>query len=659
MPASTDVSREAFIAIANVLPALAFELTQAGSVTYLNDRWYESMAIAGDPLDEGWLDLVHIDDRARTLARLRTALASRGEYEDEFRLRVRDGSYRLFRLHARPARDADGGIVAWYGLASDIEDREAARRSLATSERELETFLQVVPQIVWTADPTGWIDWYNDRWFEYTGQSPEEAAGWGWQNAHHPEDFPRVMEAWPRSIDTGERFEMELRLRGVDGTFHWFLTRVEPLYDADGRIVRWYGSNTDIEEQKRTQERSAQTVRTLQQAVLPDRLPVHDRVRFDGVYRAAESEALVGGDWYDVAEVSDDRFVISCGDVAGHGVAASASVGRLRQSILFAALDGGTPAEILQRVNRILRRQEATIATCVVAIYDTRTYALAYALAGHPAPVVAVSRGRARKLPHADAPPLGVLDDLVTVTHELTLGPDAVIAFYSDGLTEFDRDLETAEVRLLGAVGGLVGLECRSAADTIRQTVMGEASSPDDVAILVVQCSTQTNVVVPGDGKSLVKRWRFHSSDARTAQASRRELMAFLSSLADTEGDLYAAELVVGEVLANTVEHAPGLVEIEIDWSAMRPELTARDRGPGMGAIVEREACVPLDPLAESGRGLFLISALSVDVRIESPSDGGTRIVATLPLLRSAHARPANVVAERDGYVARDVARDV
>ncbi|HEY0382641.1 MAG TPA: SpoIIE family protein phosphatase [Candidatus Elarobacter sp.] len=104
-----------------------------------------------------------------------------------------------------------------------------------------------VPQMMWSALPDGWIDWYNARWYEYTGQTRDEAAGWGWQAVHHPDDLPGVMRAWPGSIASGEPFEMEFRLRRADGAFRWFLTRAIPVRDADGAIVRWYGSNTDVD----------------------------------------------------------------------------------------------------------------------------------------------------------------------------------------------------------------------------------------------------------------------------------------------------------------------------------------------------------------------------------------------------------------------------
>src|ERR1700694_3403904 len=100
---------------------------------------------------------------------------------------------------------------------------------------------------MWSALPDGWIDWFNARWYEYTGQTPEQAAGWGWQAVQHPEDLPSVMREWPASIATGEPFEMESRLRRADGTFRWFITRAAALRDDAGRIVRWYGTSTDID----------------------------------------------------------------------------------------------------------------------------------------------------------------------------------------------------------------------------------------------------------------------------------------------------------------------------------------------------------------------------------------------------------------------------
>ncbi|HEX8618860.1 MAG TPA: ATP-binding protein [Thermoanaerobaculia bacterium] len=103
-----------------------------------------------------------------------------------------------------------------------------------------------MPQLGWTARPDGYIDYYNRGWYEYTGSTPEEMAGWGWQSVHDPALLGEVVERWAASIATGNDFEMEFPLRRRDGAFRWFLTRVRPLRDAGGGIVRWVGINTDV-----------------------------------------------------------------------------------------------------------------------------------------------------------------------------------------------------------------------------------------------------------------------------------------------------------------------------------------------------------------------------------------------------------------------------
>ena len=120
------------------------------------------------------------------------------------------------------------------------------RSTCQKSERMFVTLADSIPQLAWMAHPSGDIFWYNSRWYEYTGTNLEEMQGWGWQSVHDPQDLPRVMERWQACLALGEDFEMEFALRGKDGTFTWFLTRVIPVRDKQGKIVRWFGTNTDI-----------------------------------------------------------------------------------------------------------------------------------------------------------------------------------------------------------------------------------------------------------------------------------------------------------------------------------------------------------------------------------------------------------------------------
>jgi len=146
------------------------------------------------------------------------------------------------------------GKRRFTGIARDITDRKRAQEALTESEGQLRILADAVPQLVWMAEPDGHIFWYNQRWYEYTGTSPEQMEGWGWQSVHDPEVLPKVVERWRASIETGEPFEMEFPLKGADGVFRWFLTRVNPLRDSHGGIVRWFGTNTDVDGQRRTAE---------------------------------------------------------------------------------------------------------------------------------------------------------------------------------------------------------------------------------------------------------------------------------------------------------------------------------------------------------------------------------------------------------------------
>jgi PAS domain S-box-containing protein len=137
-------------------------------------------------------------------------------------------------------------------LKQAAENASIADRVLQTSERRLQTFVDSFPALAWMANEDGWIFWYNARWFEYTGTAPEQMEGWGWQSVHDPAVLPSVMEEWTRCIVFGEPFSMVFPLRGADGVFRSFLTRVVPIRGEDGKIMQWFGTNIEIDELQRT-----------------------------------------------------------------------------------------------------------------------------------------------------------------------------------------------------------------------------------------------------------------------------------------------------------------------------------------------------------------------------------------------------------------------
>jgi PAS domain S-box-containing protein len=134
-------------------------------------------------------------------------------------------------------------------------ERERDITALRISEARFRSLADAMPQLVWTAHPDGAIHWYNQGWYHYTGTTPEQMEGWGWQSVHAPEVLPSVLARWQASIATGDPFEMTFPLRGADGIFRPFLTRVMPQKDDEGRVLQWYGTNTDVDEIRRAEEK--------------------------------------------------------------------------------------------------------------------------------------------------------------------------------------------------------------------------------------------------------------------------------------------------------------------------------------------------------------------------------------------------------------------
>ena len=147
-------------------------------------------------------------------------------------------------------------VNSFNEMLTEIQKRDSA---LQQSEQQFRTLADSIPQLAWMGDAEGNLFWYNHRWYDFTGTTPEQMMGWGWQSVHDPEALPGVIEKWKSSIASGKSFEMIFPLRGADGAYRQFLTLAMPVRDECGRVVRWFGSNTDITEQRRSEEALRQT----------------------------------------------------------------------------------------------------------------------------------------------------------------------------------------------------------------------------------------------------------------------------------------------------------------------------------------------------------------------------------------------------------------
>lgn len=203
------------------------------------------------------LDLIVPEDRDSVRTAVESAIRMKSDYRAEYRVRWVDGSLHSIVASGRAIYSDSGIAERMSGVTLDVTESRAhkadqARQSEA-AEQQLRTLADSIPNLAWMAEPDGFIFWYNRRWYDYTGTTPEQMAGWGWQSVHDPALLPRVLEGWRSSIDTGKPFEMDFPLLGADGQFRWFLTRVHPLKNLSGQVLRWFGTNTNIDQQKRAE----------------------------------------------------------------------------------------------------------------------------------------------------------------------------------------------------------------------------------------------------------------------------------------------------------------------------------------------------------------------------------------------------------------------
>jgi PAS domain S-box-containing protein len=368
-------------------------------------------------------------------------------------------------------------------------------------------------------------------------------------------------------------------------------------------------------------ERERRVARTFQAAALTTELPRLAGTSFDALYEAGRSEALIGGDWYDAFRVADGRVVVSVGDVAGSGLDAAATMAAIRQSLRGAAAINPEPSVMLDAADRVLRSQAPErFVTAWVGVLDPVWGTLACAGAGHPPPLCRSHDGRIAELP-AGGLPLGLRERGADVTRHLDIEPDETLLLYTDGLVEAQRDILAGERALVRA---LREADVATApAQGIHEAVLRGAGASDDVALLVVAFH-RTLLAIGGDAGAL--RWTFDVDDAGAATAARHAIVDTLQRRRVGQVDRTIAELVFAELVGNAKRYAPGTIDVALDLSGEHGVLHVVDGGTGF----QHNARLPADALAESGRGLFIVSTIADEFAVTRGPTGGAHARAVL-----------------------------
>ncbi len=192
------------------------------------------------------------DEEPDILARLR-----RGERVDHFETvrHRKDGSLIDISLTISPVKNAQGVIIGASKIARDITESKRIRSALIESEARFRQLADTMPQMVWTAGPDGRVDYYNERWYEFTGFSRVFSEAATWESILHPDDLQRVRESWSAAVHSGEPYNVEYRFFDrQERCWRWFVARAVPVRDVRGRIVKWFGTCTDIDQQKRIED---------------------------------------------------------------------------------------------------------------------------------------------------------------------------------------------------------------------------------------------------------------------------------------------------------------------------------------------------------------------------------------------------------------------
>ncbi len=246
-----EASENRYRTLLESLPQLVWSCLPNGDCNYLSQQWVNYTGTeASLQLGKVWLEkFIHPLDYPLFQKDWQTASQKIEPFEVEFRILRFDGNYRWFKTRALPIKKGNGQIGSWIGTCTDIETEKRNELALIETKQQFESIANNIPQLAWMTDAKGFIFWYNQNWYDYTGTTLSEMQGWGWKAVHHEDHAERVMIKWRSHLDSGEPWEDTFPLRSKNGEWRWFLSRAKVTRNELGEAVHWLGTNTDITEQ--------------------------------------------------------------------------------------------------------------------------------------------------------------------------------------------------------------------------------------------------------------------------------------------------------------------------------------------------------------------------------------------------------------------------
>ena len=253
---NTEKIESYFRRLADTIPVMLWMSRPDGYCTYVNQKWYDYTGqLPEETIGQRWISVVHPDDILQMTAGFNEANAGHTPFYLEYRIKGADGKYRWILDSGSPMFDDDGGFEGYIGSVIDIDNRKLAEDAVRESEKRFRQLADSMPQIVWTANPDGYTDYYNKQWYLFIGEEGQYGDS-SFLYHIHPDDQQRCYETWYRSVKSGEPYEIEYRfkVKYPSEAYRWFLVRALPIKNDNGQIIKWYGTCTDIDDVKRIQQ---------------------------------------------------------------------------------------------------------------------------------------------------------------------------------------------------------------------------------------------------------------------------------------------------------------------------------------------------------------------------------------------------------------------